>query len=241
MIYRIDISRELTSEEVDANFNEVGNLGNLLVTESGKESYTPDIETGATVFKYTLDQDTEILAPSSSNAGDSGTIIIRQDRKGGHAVSFDEKFTLKGKKVKDLPKGLSVINYTVVDDDEISLDVIYSGEDPQEALYWSSFDVDQDVEYASMSIPGIFGVDIPESSETIEWDKAQRYAAVNISGVFGADIPVDLETIEWDKALRYTLMNNVDIFGVDIPESQKVTEWDMSLRYTSANIKAVFA
>ncbi len=213
MIYRIDISRELTSEEVDANFNEVGNLGNLLVAESGKESYTPDMETGATVFKYTLDQDTEILAPSSLNAGDSGTIIIRQDKKGRHAVSFDEKFTLKGKKVKDLPKGLSVINYTVVDDDEISLDVIYSGEDPQEALYWSSFDVDQDVEYASMSIPGIFGVDIPESSETIEWD----------------------------KALRYTLMNNVDIFGVDIPESQKVTEWDMSLRYTSANIKAVFA
>ncbi len=127
IILRADVSRELSATELDENFRELKKHVSTGITETGKGSYTPNMETTEGIFTYILTEDTVINAPINATAGKRGIITIEQDLIGGHKCYFYNYLYWRGGPVDKKSSNISVFSYNVGDNSVVFLKLIYSG------------------------------------------------------------------------------------------------------------------
>ncbi len=234
MIYRLNLPRELTSSEVDANFGELFAVATTFSEEMGSDTYTPGARTTESVSTYEVDQDTLILPPKVVIAGKHGLIIIKQNPKGNKKVKFSPEYEVTDPdNIIDMsPNGVTVLNFKAVKKDKIVVDLVYSGSDPEDIIYWDYVEADQDISYSTVNIVSIFGQEVAPTEPI--WDQSLRYQSSNITVIFGQEVA---PALIWDQSLRYQSSNITVIFGQEVAPA---LIWDQSLRYQSSNIVSIF-
>ena len=96
------------------------------IIEASLPEYTPNFSKSK-YFEYTLNQDSIILSPIGQKKGRSGTIVIRQDSSGSHAVTewnSDFIFTNGSPALNMNENAYNIFRYTVIENNRILIEFI---------------------------------------------------------------------------------------------------------------------
>ncbi len=130
--YRLDLDRELTSEEVDANFDHFRPLLRTYIEEKAPSTtYTPAMTTKDNIFKYIIYGATDILAPAALPLGAQGLFILEQDGATREQVTFDDVIYVWAVDtgIADLSlEQMSLVKYNIISSEIIMLRLVYSGD-----------------------------------------------------------------------------------------------------------------